>query len=93
MGQTTKRELKLNHTERQTLEEMRDHHPKAYLREKAAALLKIGQGYSVNWVAQYGLLKARKWETVARWLNGYQAQGLGSLYVAAGRGRKAAYEP
>jgi hypothetical protein len=31
----------LEEYERITLEEMRDHHPKAYMRERAAALLKL----------------------------------------------------
>lgn len=88
-----KRELELDEVQEQTLEAMRDHHRKAYMRERAAALLKIAQGYSVNWVAQYGLLKNRRWETVAGWLNAYIAKGLGGLYLESGRGRKAAYEP
>lgn len=88
-----KRELRLSDMERETLEEMRDHHPKAYLRERAGGLLKIASGYSVNWVAQKGLLKRHRWETVAGWLNAYLSQGLGGLYVSDGRGRKPSYEP
>lgn len=88
-----KRDLELGEVEEETLEAMRDYHPKAYMRERAAALLKIAQGYSVNWVAQYGLLKERRWETVASWLNKYLETGLGGLYLESGRGRKAAYDP
>ena len=54
-----KRELELDEAARQTLQEMRDHHPKPYLRERAAALLKVADGASVNWVAEHGLLKPR----------------------------------
>jgi transposase len=76
-----------------TLEEMRDHHPKAYMRERAAALLKIADGQSVAEVARNGLLRRRHWETVADWLNGYVRHGLAGLYLKAGRGRKPAFSP
>ena len=75
------------------LVEMRDHHPKAYLRERAAALLKVAEGQSIHAVAQQGLLRRREWETVARWVKGYEAQGLGRLYIHSGRGRKPAFPP
>lgn len=79
--------------ERMMLIEMRDHHPKAYLRERAAALLKVGDGEPINQVAQKGLLRQREWETVAGWVKGYEQKGLGGLYVQKGRGRKAAFPP
>ena len=88
-----KRELQLEKIEQETLEEMRDHHPKPHMREKAAALLKIAGGRSINWVAENGLLKPREWNTVAGWLNSYEAEGLAGLYIDEGRGRKPAYEP
>lgn len=88
-----KRELELDKVQQETLEEMRDHHPKPYLRERAAALLKIASGRSVNWVAEQGLLKRRRWITVAGWLNRYEEEGIVGLYIEAGRGRKPAYEP
>ena len=88
-----KRELELNDVQRETLEAMRDHHPKPHMREKAAALLKIAGGQSINEVAEHGLLKARNWKTVARWVDRYEATGLGGLYIAHGRGRPAAFSP
>jgi hypothetical protein len=93
MTQNNKREINLTEVQRQTLEAMRDYHQKPYLREKAAAILKIEAGHSVRWVAQKGLLKQRNWKTVVGWLNDYVDNGLGSLYIASGRGRKPAYEP
>lgn len=90
---TQKRELELREYEETSLLEMRDHHAKPHMQERAAALLKIAEGKSVNWVAQEGLLKERKWETVASWLNGYEEEGLGALYIEDGRGRKAMVEP
>ena len=79
--------------ERMTLIEMRDHHPKAYLRERAAALLKVDAGQPIHRVAQEGLPRQREWETVAGWVKGYEQKGLGSLYVQKGRGRKPAFPP
>ena len=86
-------QLILEDYERMTLIEMRDHHPKAYLRERAAALLKVGDGEPIHRVAQAGLLRRREWETVAGWVKGYEQKGLGCLYVQKGRGRKPAFPP
>lgn len=87
------RRLDLDETSQKTLEEMRDHHPKAYMRERAAVLLKIAAGQSVAQVAREGLLRPRDWGTVADWLNRYQQHGLAGLYIRAGRGRKPAFPP
>jgi transposase len=76
-----------------TLEQMRDHHPKAYLRERAAALLKVAAGQSIEQVAATGLLRRREWETVASWVKRYERDGLGGLYLCPGRGRKPAFPP
>jgi hypothetical protein len=63
-------QLKLGENERETLTEMRDHHPKGYLRERAAAVLKVAEGQTIQAVAQAGLLRSREWETVAGWVKG-----------------------
>ncbi len=86
-------ELALDEVERTTLEEMRDHHPKAHMRERAAALLKIADGQSIAWVARFGLLHPRHWETVHDWAVRYQTYGLGGLYIRAGRGRHPVFSP
>ncbi len=85
--------LTLSAEQRAELEAMRDHAPKAYLREKAAALLKIAGGQIAWQVAQHGLLKARDGDTIYRWLTRYQAEGIAGLAVRKGRGRKAAFSP
>jgi hypothetical protein len=69
-----RRTLALQPTERTELEQVRDHDPRPYLRERAAALLKIAAGLAPYWVAQFGLLKPRDPDTVYQWLNDYQAQ-------------------
>jgi transposase len=86
-------EIKLQAKERQELEKMRDKDSKAYLRERAAAILKIADGMSALKVAQAGLLKRRKVDTVCDWVHRYQSGGLEGLIIHSGRGRKAAFFP
>lgn len=86
-------DLILEEAQTVTLTEMRDHHPKAYMRERAGALLKVASGQSIQAVAQRGLLRPRKWDTVAGWVKGYERRGLGGLYLRPGRGRKPAFPP
>lgn len=50
-----------------------------YFRERCSALLKIAAGASIRQVAQHGLLRRRKPDTVAEWLNRYEADGLAGL--------------
>jgi transposase len=86
-------QLVLTASQREELIRTRDQHPKAYLREKAAALLKISDGQSARQVATRGLLKERDPETVSEWVSGYKQKGLAGLRVKAGRGRKPAFSP
>ncbi len=86
-------QIKLTPAEREELERVRDTHPKAYLRERAAAILKIAEGRSGLQVSQAGLLKRRDPDTIYRWVQRYREDGLAGLEIRAGRGRKAAYFP
>lgn len=86
-------ELPLTSEERTTLIEARDHHPTAYVRERAGALLKIADGHSGRWVARCGLLRSRSPDTVFRWVHLYQEGGIAALKVRTGRGRKPAFFP
>lgn len=86
-------QLILTEPERQTLEAARDRHPKAYMRERAAALLKIADGMPAAQVARQGLLKRREPDTVYRWVQRWRTLGIAGLRVQAGRGRKAAFSP
>lgn len=85
--------LQLTKTERQELEGLRDHSPKAYVRERAAAILKVAAGGEPEQVAENGLLKRRNRDTVYRWLERYVAEGSNGLQVRVGRGRKPAFFP
>ncbi|HEX6751431.1 MAG TPA: IS630 family transposase [Longimicrobium sp.] len=54
---------------------IRDHDKRPYLRERAAALLKIGSGMSAHHVARHGLLKPRDPDSVYQWLNDFIGTG------------------
>ena len=71
--------LRLEEAERITLEEGMRHHPRAAVRERCAALLKIAQGASPHAVAREGLLFARDPDTVYQWLHFYQQEGIAGL--------------
>lgn len=71
--------LELSEVERVTLETMRDRHPRPYLRERAAALLRIADGMAALQVAASGL-KVRDPDTVYGWLHDYQAYGICGFY-------------
>jgi len=79
--------------ERRELEHVRDHHNKAYLRERAAALLKIAAGQSGLRVARHGLHKPRDPDTIYSWLRRYQAGGVAGLAINSGRGRPPVFSP
>ena len=88
-----RRSLELNAAERAELERLRDHAAKAYLRELAAALLKVADGIAPARVAREGLLRPRKPDTVYDWLSRYAQDGVAGLLLRAGRGRKPAFSP
>ncbi len=90
---TQRVELVLDEVERIQLVQLRDRATKPYLRERAAALLKLADGQSQNQVAQYGLLKRREPETVSEWVKRYKEEGIDGLVIRAGRGRKPAFSP
>jgi hypothetical protein len=83
--------LLLSAAQRDELAHLRDRHPKPYLRERAAALLKVADGWPLAQVARLGLLAPRDPETVAAWLGRYRAAGAAGLAIRPGRGRKPAF--
>lgn len=87
------RKVELSQKQEQELTWARDHHDKAYLRERAAAILKVAGGLSMLQVAHHGLLKRRREETVSEWISRYEQEGLEGLRVRTGRGRKPAFSP
>lgn len=85
--------LALNAAARTTLCELRDHGPKAYLRERAAVVLAVADGASLRQAAATAGLKPHHVETVWGWVHRYQGEGLVGLWIRKGRGRKPASFP
>ena len=79
--------------EKEALAKVRDHHEKAYVRERASAILKVSEGASGHQVAQKGLLKVRDPDSVYEWIHRYQNEGLSGLLIREGRGRKPSFSP
>jgi hypothetical protein len=83
----------LTTAERAELTRLRDTAPEPYLRERAAALLKVSDGMPAARVARQGLLRARKPDTLYAWIDRFIEQGIAGLRVREGRGRKPAFSP
>jgi hypothetical protein len=87
------REMPLTDAERQELIQARDHDPKPYVRERAAAILKVAEGMPAARVARHGLLRPRNPDTVYTWLDRFLIDGIAGLRILPGRGRKPAFSP
>ena len=85
--------LVLTPNQRAKLEWIRDHHPLPYVRERAAALLKIADGHSGRQVALHGLLRRHCPDTVYDWVMRFEAEEEKGLLIKPGRGRKPAFSP
>ena len=80
--------ITLSAEQRAELVQIRSHHAKRYVRERAAAILQVADGKAVADVAQRGLIRHRQDETVSEWVQRYREQGIRGLEIQAGRGRK-----
>ena len=69
------------------LKQIRDTHKDAYMRERAAAIIKVAQGISPRRVALTGLLKTRKPDTVRDWIKRFLSEGIAGLPVKPGQGQ------
>jgi hypothetical protein len=74
-----RRTLSLTEVQRRELLQSRDHDSRPYVRERAAAILKIADGQSPHRVARSGLLKPRDPDSVYAWLGRYEAAGVAGL--------------
>lgn len=83
----------LEERERQQLERMARSDPKPYRRERAAAILKVADGEVAYQVARRGLLRPRDPDTLYRWLDRFERDGIAGLSLSPGRGRKPAFSP
>jgi transposase len=87
------RKVELTVEQHHELQWHRDHAPKAYVRVRAAAILKVAAGQAVRQVAEHGLLKRVNPETVSDWIERYLHEGKAGLHIKTGRGRKPAFSP
>ena len=83
----------LSENERQQLLDLRDHSPKPYVRERAAAILKSADGVTIMEIAAKRLLRKRDPDTVRRWLQRFSEEGIAGLTIKPGAGRKPAFSP
>jgi hypothetical protein len=86
-------QVDLSADQRASLLNARDHHPKPYIREQAAAILRVADGHSARQVARDGILKPRCRETIVLWVSRFLSHGIDGLLVRPGRGRKPAFCP
>jgi hypothetical protein len=87
------RRVSLRPDEKSALERVRDTDSRAYVRERAAALLKVADGLKAAQVARERLLRPRQEDTVYAWLDRFENEGMAGLIVRPGRGRKPAFSP
>ena len=88
-----KLKIELSFDEQKELELVGDNHEKAYMREKASAILQIAEGKSGLEVARKGLLKPRRKNTIYDWVKRYQQDGIAGFLVKSGRGRPSSFSP
>jgi hypothetical protein len=91
-------QVNLSEKQREELIDVRDRHEKPYMREKAAAVLKVAgppgeEGESARQVAIGGLLRERRPDTVRDWVHTYKEEGIDGFVVEDGRGQKPAFSP
>lgn len=80
-------QIQLTPAQRTELLAVRRQHPKAYIRERAAAILQVAEGKTVREVARQGLIRPRQDETVSSWVHRYLLGGIAQLEVRKGAGR------
>lgn len=88
-----RRIVQLTDEKRAELRRIRDTAEKPYLRERAAALMRVADGQSACAVARTGLLKPHDPDTTYAWLDRHEAEGVKGLIGRPGRGRKPAFSP
>jgi hypothetical protein len=87
------RQVAVTREQREELERKRRRDPKAYVRERASAILQVAGGTPAAWVAERGLLVRRDPETVCGWLDRFEAEGVAGLAIRPGRGRRPRLSP
>jgi len=89
----SKYNLSLAEEELYVLDRLRRTSSSPDVRERASAILKVASGCSASEVARNGLLVPRRPQTVQDWVRNYLKDGLESLLIKKGRGRKPTFPP
>lgn len=84
--------IELSDAERAKLEGWVKNPPKAYLRKRAWAILLVADGQPIYEVAEDYRVRVHR-TTVSEWIQRYQSNGIKSLKVKPGQGRKSAFFP
>jgi transposase len=84
--------LELSEAERSELARWEKNPPKAYLRERARAILRVAEGIPIYQVAAELRTPVHR-TTVREWVQRYGEAGREGLRLRAGRGRKARFSP
>ncbi len=85
--------IELTEEQRSELKKTAHRHPKPFMRERAAGIMKVADGNSLRQVAYHQLLIRHAPETVKGWCEAYLKEGLAGLEIAKGRGRKPVFSP
>lgn len=85
--------IELTETQKAELVAIRDHHPTPYMRERAAAILKIAAGFSGRETALNRLNRPHWQDTIYEWVKRYREKGVEGLKIKPGRGRKPGFFP
>jgi transposase len=88
-----RRRVELTDQQHEALERIAKRDPKPYVRERAAAIVKVAAGAVAAQVAAHGLLTRHKPDTVYGWLDRFAAEGVVGLRIRPGRGRKPTLSP
>lgn len=86
-------QVELTEEEKAELIAVRDHDPTPYMRERAAAILKISAGYSGRDTALNRLNRPHWQDTIYEWVKRYREAGIAGLKIKPGRGRKPSFFP
>ncbi len=84
--------IELTEEEKQKLESWTKNPPRAYLRERARAILKVSQGKTLETTAQELRVRVHR-NAVSEWVQRFLADRLEGLKIKVGRGRKTIFSP
>jgi Helix-turn-helix domain len=84
--------IMLNEKEQQKLESWVKSPPRAYLRERARAILEVSKGESIQATAEKLRVRVHR-NAVAEWVKRFLSERLQGLKIKTGRGRKSVFSP